>query len=60
MIENLGKIDLVLTSMTGTLTDNQTSLKKIFYNGKAYNLEGSWQNNLNLLDEIYDQCKAEG
>jgi magnesium-transporting ATPase (P-type) len=40
MIQNLGKIDIVLTSMTGTLTENQTSLKEIYYDGKIHSLEG--------------------
>jgi P-type E1-E2 ATPase len=39
VIENLGKVDLVMTDKTGTLTENEMILRRFYVDGKVWNVQ---------------------
>ncbi|MFW6025038.1 MAG: cation-translocating P-type ATPase [Candidatus Woesearchaeota archaeon] len=44
-LESLGKVSFICSDKTGTITKNQMTVKKFFYNDKSYDVEGIGYNN---------------
>ncbi|MFX0132568.1 MAG: HAD-IC family P-type ATPase, partial [Candidatus Hodarchaeota archaeon] len=40
-VESLGRVSVILSDKTGTITQNQMTVKKFWYNDKVYDVEGS-------------------
>ncbi len=44
-LEDLGKVSFICSDKTGTITKNQMTVKKFFFNGNMYEVEGTGYNN---------------
>jgi len=40
VVESLGSVDVIVTDKTGTLTENQMTVKRLFFSGKVYEVTG--------------------
>lgn len=61
-VETLGTTTVICSDKTGTLTQNEMTVKKVFVNGKVFDIEGTGyepKGNVLLNDEVVDFSKED-